>query len=264
MATVELGNGVDLSYCEEGELGNPTVVLLPGPTDSWRSYEAVLASVPRTIRTVAVSLRGHGDSSKPTSGYRIEDLASDVVSFLDALDIESTVLAGHSGSCLVARRVALDQPDRIAGLFLEAAPTTLRDDPALRRFVDDVVGGLTDPIDRAFAHSFVADTSSDVIEPRLIDRLVDEVVKVPTVAWSEMFASLLDYDDMPELTQLTTPVMLLWGDGDPLVPSRMQHELMRQLAQAKLCVYADTGHTPRWERPERFAADLASFVSATS
>ena len=120
------------------------------------------------------------------------------------------------------------------------------------------------PIDRVFAHSFVTDTSAEVIDPKLIDRLVDEVVKVPTVAWSEMFASLLEYDDLADLARLTTPVMLIWGDGDPLVPSLMQHELMRQLVQAELCVYADAGHTPRWERPERFAADLASFVSAIS
>jgi len=37
-------------------------VLLPGPTDSWLSYMPVLERIPRSIRTIAVSQRGHGDA----------------------------------------------------------------------------------------------------------------------------------------------------------------------------------------------------------
>ena len=60
----------------------------------------------------------------------MEDFAADAVSFLDALDIERAIVAGHSGSCLTARRVATDHPERVAGLILEASPTTLKGDAA--------------------------------------------------------------------------------------------------------------------------------------
>ena len=66
----------------------------------------------------------------------MEDFAADVVSFLDALDIERAVVAGHSGSCLTARRVAIDHPERIAGLVLEASPTTLKGESGLEGFVE--------------------------------------------------------------------------------------------------------------------------------
>ena len=81
--------------------------MLPGPTDSWRSYQPVLELLPAWVRAVAVSQRGHGESDKPETGHRVEDFAADVVSLLDALHVERAVLVGHSGSCLVARRVAL-------------------------------------------------------------------------------------------------------------------------------------------------------------
>lgn len=55
----------------------------------------------------------------------MEDFAHDVPLLLDALDIDRAVIAGHSGWCLVARRVAIDHPERVAGLVLEASPTTL-------------------------------------------------------------------------------------------------------------------------------------------
>ena len=35
---------------------------------------------------------------------------------------------------------------------------------------------------------------------------------------------------------------------------------MSAIPDARLVVYADTGHSPNWERPERVAADLEAFV----
>lgn len=160
----------------------PAVVLLPGPTDSWRSYGPVLDRLPHWIRAIAVSQRGHGDSDKIASGYGIKDFAGDVVELLNALGIDRAVLVGHSGSCLVARRVALDHPHRIAGLVLEASPTSLRNDKA-RQFVNSVVMGLADPIDPGFARSFVTDTSSDNVAAELVDILVEDILKVPARVW---------------------------------------------------------------------------------
>ena len=146
MTSVSLDSGLTLSYSDQGDPSGPAVLLLPGPTDSWRSYLQVLSFVPHSVRVVAVSQRGHGESDKPETGYRIQDFAADVAPLLDALGIRRAVLAGHSGSCLVARRAALDRPDRVAGLILEASPTTLRGDEQLLRFVETSVAELDDPI----------------------------------------------------------------------------------------------------------------------
>ena len=65
--------------------------------------------------------RGHGDSSSPADGYRIADLAADVVALLDALEIERAVIVGHSMSTWVAEQIAIDHPERVLGLVLEGA-----------------------------------------------------------------------------------------------------------------------------------------------
>jgi non-heme chloroperoxidase len=230
--------------------------MLPGPTDSWRSYQPVLDLLPDDVRAVAVSQRGHGDSGKPPTGYRIEDFAADVVPLLDALDIERPALAGHSGSCLVARRVAIDHPSRVAGLILEASPTTLRDDVRLMRFLSE----LGDPISPERARAFVVDTSSETLAPELVDLLVKDVLAVPGHVWKEMFAGLLEYDDLAELPRIDAPTLLVWGDADPLVSREMQDELAGALGDARLRVCPGAGHTPRWDDPARFSADLVEFV----
>jgi pimeloyl-ACP methyl ester carboxylesterase len=258
-ATITLANGLTLSYGAHGAGDDPALVCLPGPIDSWRSYEPVLDQLPPTLRAVAVSARGHGDSDKPANGYAVADYALDVPFVLDALGVERAVLAGHSGSCLVARRVALDRPDRVAGLVLEASPSRLTDDEVLREFVRTVVEALEDPIDPALVRQFVTGTSSEGLPPDLVDRLVTESLEVPARVWRETFAGLLRYDDLAELDHLHAPTLLVWGDADTLVSRDVQDELERHLPRTERIEYAGVGHTPRWEVPARFAADVAAF-----
>jgi pimeloyl-ACP methyl ester carboxylesterase len=256
---VSLTSGLALSVHEQGAPSEPALVLLPGPTDSWRSYGPVLTHIPTSVRTIAVSPRGHGDSEKPAAGYEVVDLAAEVTELLDALGITRAVLVGHSGSSLVARRVAMDHPERVAGLVLEASPSTLRDHPGLAELVDGV-STLEDPIDPEFIRSFVVDTASPSVEAALLDELVREVAKVPAHVWRQIFAALLRYDDLRELERIAAPTLLIWGDADALVDRAMQDDLLERLPRATLVVYPGVGHTPRWEDAGRFAADVAAFV----
>ncbi|MEP7115594.1 MAG: alpha/beta hydrolase, partial [Ilumatobacteraceae bacterium] len=139
MPMVTLDSGLTLSLSDQGDASGPVVLLLPGPTDSWRSYQPVLDLLRHEIRAISVSQRGHGESDKPDVSYAVDDFAGDVVSLLDTLGIERAVLTGHSGSCFIVRRVALDHPERVAGLILEASPTVLHNDAKLVDFIESVV-----------------------------------------------------------------------------------------------------------------------------
>ncbi|HTN79184.1 MAG TPA: alpha/beta hydrolase [Acidimicrobiales bacterium] len=260
VGVVAIGSGLTLSYAAQGDPSRTAVVFLPGPTDSWRSYAPVLDQLPSSMRAIAVSQRGHGDSDKPPNGYGVADFASDVVPLLDALGIDEAVLAGHSGSCPVVRRVALDHPERVAALVLEASPTTLRGNPDLDALIHSVVSTLDDPIDPDFARSFVADTSSDDLDPELVDALAAELVKVPARVWKETFAGLAQYDDSAELERIEVPTLLLWGDADRLVTRDMQDVLVACIECAELRVYEGVGHTPRWEASGRFTSDVTAFA----
>ena len=260
MSRIQLASGLTLSCADRGSASGPAVLMLPGPTDAWRSYQPVLDLLPDWVRVVAVSQRGHGESGKPETGYRVEDFAADVVPILDALNVERAILVAHSGSSLVARRVALDHPSRVAGLILEASPTTLREHAQLLRFVGSVVSELEDPISPDLARSLVVDTSSENVAPELVDLLVEDVLEVPAHVWKEMFAGLLAYDDSAELPLVEAPTLLVWGDLDSLVSREMQHRLARSIPDASLRIYSGAGHTPRWEDPARFSTELLVFA----
>jgi pimeloyl-ACP methyl ester carboxylesterase len=257
-----LASGLSLSYGEQGtsSSASSTLVLLPGPTDSWRSFAPLLAQLPASVHVFAVSPRGHGDSDKPEAGYAVEDMAEDVGAFLDAVGISRVVVAGHSGAGLVARRFALDHPARVAGLVLLAAPTTLRGHDGLQAFASSILSGLADPIDPALARSLVADTSGPQLPASFADDMVEEILKAPARVWHQTFGGVLSYDDVEELDRIEAPTLLVWGDADDVVSREMQDALVSRLAAAELVVYAGLGHSPHWEDPVRVASDVAAFV----
>jgi pimeloyl-ACP methyl ester carboxylesterase len=79
-----------------------------------------------------LDLRGHGDSSKPETGYRWSDYAADVVAFIEEQDFERVTLVGHSLGALTALLAAAQLPERIESLVLEDPPLPLQRGPIER------------------------------------------------------------------------------------------------------------------------------------
>src|SRR5262245_48124812 len=79
---ISLSTGVRLEYVEQGPSDGIPVVFLHGVTDSWHSFEGVLRHLPPTVHSFAISQRGHGDSSRPESGYLLSDLSDDLAAFM--------------------------------------------------------------------------------------------------------------------------------------------------------------------------------------
>jgi len=111
------GAGVMLAAGEDGE--GIAVVLLHGLTASRRYVVMGSNALQRGgHRVIAYDARGHG-SSQPApapDAYGYDELSADLLSVLDELGLERAVLAGASMGAHTILRVALDAPERVAGL----------------------------------------------------------------------------------------------------------------------------------------------------
>jgi len=256
-ARVELGTHVSLEYVDVGPRSGNVLVLLPGLSDSWRSYGLVLPLLPSTLRTIVVSQRGHGDSDKPEHGYAVRDYAADLSALLDALAIRTAVIAGHSSASIVARRFALDHPEKVAGLVLEGSFISLGEGAA--QFGARLTS-LEDPIPREFARDFASATFGRAVSQQFVDAMIEESLKAPARVWRETFASLLENQDSAELAKLDVATLVIWGDKDAIIDRAATQALARSIRDSKLVEYDGIGHTPHWEDPARFAHDVATFV----
>jgi non-heme chloroperoxidase len=98
------------------------------------------------------------------------------------------------------------------------------------------------------------------VPPEFFERIVAESLKLPPRLWRLTIDRLIEYDDSQQLARIAVPTLLLWGDRDVLFSRADQDRFMATLSDARLTVYAETGHCPNWERPEDVAADIATFA----
>ena len=259
LSDIQLSNGVRLRYAEQGNPAGEAIMLLHGYSDSWFSWSRVLPLLPPSRRAIALDLRGHGNSDRPTQGYAMRELAADVVAFMALQRITRAVVVGHSMGSFVAQQVALAAPRRVSRLVLVAsgtAPSRFNDMLELQR----TVNALPEPVPEAFIREFQASTVHHPVPEEFMERVVSESRKLPALVWREAMAGMLATGRPEGLRAHRIPTLVLWGDRDAM-SSRAEQEALTVLVGGELKVYAATGHAPHWERPEEFAADLEDFVS---
>lgn len=117
-------------------------------------------------RVISYDARGHGDSEPaPDPGaYEYADLAADMVGVLDHCDVERAVIAGASMGAHTAVRVALDHPERVAGLVLvtPAFDPQAPPDPEALAWWD----GLADGLRRGGVDGFMKAYGKPDVDPR--------------------------------------------------------------------------------------------------
>jgi non-heme chloroperoxidase len=259
LSRVAIATGPTLHYAEQGNAGGDAVVFLHGWPDSWFSFSRVAALIPESYRALLVDQRGFGESERPESGYSIGNMAADVAAFLDALSIERATIVGHSFGSFVARRVAIDYPNRVDRLVLIGTGWLGSNDVTREVYVS--LRDLADPVPRDFAREFQASTAFAPLPEAFFEQIVTESLKLPFRLWAELLGSVIKYDDVNELAKIVVPTQVLWGDRDVLFPRDDQERFVAAVPHARLRIYPEIGHCPNWECPDAVARDIVAFVS---
>jgi pimeloyl-ACP methyl ester carboxylesterase len=256
---IRVRSGLEMEYIEQGDRSGVPVVMLHGFTDSWRSFQPVLQHLPPSIRAFSLTQRGHGETERPPSDYHPAFFVTDVIGFMDALEIERAVVVGHCMGGVIAERVAIAYPGRVLALAMLATPASIAANPLMQDFWSQVAQ-LGDPIDASFAREFQESTLAQPVPQARIDMMVDESLKVPARVWRAVLSGLFQIENAPYRRRLTVPTLLVWGDRDALVPGSDVDAIRGGIPHSELLVYAGGGHALHWETPARVARDLVGFI----
>jgi pimeloyl-ACP methyl ester carboxylesterase len=266
-----------------GGHGAPPVVFVHGLGSAgyleWRFNLPVIA---RSHRVFAPDLPGFGRSEQPAGGYGIPLFAGVIEEYLRMHRLRP-VLVGASMGGRVAIEVALRQPERVRKLVLVnalgvARPTVQPFYPLMLvpRVGEAVLGVVREAMHRLQPGAIRHVARRYLGVPGDVDRIMSQSFldgmreMHATEGYPRAYASTVRslvtreaYDTDALLSRLARtgiPTMLVWGEGDRLLPLARARKSHGLLPGARLEVIAGAGHAPQAEQPDAVNEVLQDFI----
>ena len=263
MPFVEREHGIRVHYDDYGQ-GRPLVFLHGYSCNAWIwTYQVPLLA--HRYRCIVIEARGHGRSSKPLSGYSIQEMAADDAAVLAALGLDRAILVGNSMGGMRAMQICLDNPDLVAGNLIISSATNLT------RFVDstdllrDLRAKYEEMTDEFVRRCFSQRTRHErpeichLLKNNLLDpiafprRVACALVEHPDGVWN--------WDITPRLAEITQPTLIVVGEEDEATPVEANRILAEHMPNADLQIVTDVAHMYQIEQPLAFNQTLETFVT---
>jgi pimeloyl-ACP methyl ester carboxylesterase len=262
-------DGAELYVISRG--AGPPIVFAHGVTLSSRVWAKQFDSIPEAgFRAVAFDSRGHGGSTIGETGHSVDNLADDLRSILEALDLRDAVLVGHSMGGMAVQAFAVRHPDvlrtRVGGLVLmsTAARNLVSDSRRIRGAVERVTGLTPD-----FA-AFMRQRNLGFLLARVgfgndphashVEATRQMLASCSRVTLRDAGKALLALDVTEQLPTVKLPVLVLVGTADAITPPRDSRHIVDLLPNGELVEFAGAGHMLMYERAEEIDELIVEFA----
>ncbi|MFU8816150.1 MAG: alpha/beta fold hydrolase [Pseudomonadales bacterium] len=271
-------DGGRVHYRDEGRRDGYPLVLLHGSNASLHTWEPWVALLGDEYRIVTLDLPGHGLTGRvPDDDYSTAAYIDTVVAVADHLGLEQFALGGNSMGGGVTWQFALAHPERVGAMLLvnatglwswrEAGPPRGSGTPmAFRLLGQDWFRGIARHLDSRYL--VAQGLRASFHDPELVDDAMVRRYYELSMREGARAATLIRFGSFrgvaaaaePDLSVLSQPTLILWGEHDALIPPEVGERFVETLPDARLIVYPDAGHIPMEEVPERSADDVRAFL----
>ena len=271
MSTITSKDGTEIYYKEWGE--GPVVTFSHGwplSSDAWDGQMLFLAQ--NGYRVVAHDRRGHGRSSQASSGNDMNGYADDLAAIIEALDLRSATLIGHStGGGEVTRYIGRHGSKRVAKVVLIAAvpPIMLKTPANPEGLPMEVFDGLRAGLikDRS---QFYKDLAIQFYGANRPGAKVSQGTLDQFWLWSmqaglknayESIKAFSETDFTEDLKKIDVPALVLHGEDDQIVPVKDSAKKSAKLIKgAKEIYYPGAPHGITATHQDQVNFDLLEFL----
>lgn len=260
--------GERIAYRSVGR-GDPMILLnrMRGTLDTWDPL--FLDQLAKSNRVITVDYPGVGYSSGALPAD-IGQVASFVVAFADALELDRFVLTGWSWGGTVTQTFLVEHPGRAThAVLIGTSPPGKGGVPIQQAFLDRAfkpVNDLDDEIVLFFEpRSEVSRAAARASRDRIYARpgVAEKIPSKPAEIQAYLDAASTYRDDaagrLVRLMAVRTPILVISGDNDISTAVENWFALKGRIPNAHLIVYPESGHAPQHQYPELAAAQIALF-----
>ena len=253
-----------IRYVDEGPRDAPVVLLIPGHTSRIEEYDALVPTLAKHHRVLALDYPGSGYAEKPVREYGLAYYEDISVAFLDALGVGRAHLVGGSLGGNLVLRLGHRFPERFDRLAPWAPGSAWEPRPRLARAMRAIAGYAAFRPIVWIQSRYWYDASFEGREEALATTFsyYDEVMGPGFLAmYFGMAADQVARSLFPLAPEIPHPVWLGWGDRDHGANmgegvARL-HEL---LPRSELRVFPGAGHALATEVPATLAAEIDAFL----
>ncbi len=249
----------------------PVILLSHGVTLSVRTWAKQFHTlVDAGFRVVAFDHRGHGESKLGASGHAIENLAADVRTVLEGLDLHDVVIVGHSMGGIATQSFCLHHPEvaheRVAGIVLlsSLARSPLAGRPGVAGASVWVADHLPDGAAALRAHNLglVLARVGFGQHPAAshIEATRQMILETSAETRRDAVAALAGLDLSDRLGEIDLPTLIICGTSDLITPIAESRRMARRIRGAELVEVPGGGHMLMFERTAVIDAAIVAFA----
>jgi len=257
MPTFTAADGAELSYTDSGPRGGIPLLFLHGWIATASIWTPVISLLAKRHRTVAIDMRGFGESSAARGPYRVETFADDLSALIADLDLDPSVVIGHSMGAAVAQRFAIDRPEAVEGLVL-IAPVPV-DGVAFPPKIDALFRSI--PGNPDIANAWLAQLTHHPQPPAITALLRAGAAAAAAPAALESYESWSNLSFADEAATIETPTLVIAAAGDkPFTPDFVNKRTVALIEGSRLEIVDEAAHYVPLERPDRIAKFIERFI----
>jgi pimeloyl-ACP methyl ester carboxylesterase len=222
--------------------GSP-VALIHGLSGSSRWWSRNVDALAASHLVAAVDLTGFGRNRRyavlPEIPPSFREIAALLARWLETFG-EPVHVIGHSMGGQLAIRVAAERPDLVRSLILvnsAGMPFHVDPRPHVRTLPRPPYGG-----------------------PGIARVLVPDFLRAGPASVAVAGTRVILGDMRPMMHAIRARVLLVWGEGDPIVPLYYGEAMQREIAGSRLVVIPKAAHVAMWDAPEEFNRIALSFL----
>lgn len=248
-----------------GDAGAPAVILLHGLFGASTNWGSIARSLATDYRLIVPDLRNHGQSPH-TPDHDYPTMVQDVVELMDANNLQSAAVVGHSMGGKVAMHLALNHADRVDRLaVVDIAPVSYAHD------FDDVLAGFA-AVDLATVNSrsdadaqMRSMVSVEGVRAFLLQNLVkrddgwDWRLNLDALALNA--PSIAGFPDQRSDACYERATLFVYGDQSHYVRTDYRNVIEAYFPHADYCPVSGAGHWVYADRPQAFMDCLSGFLN---
>ena len=241
----------------------PPVVLIHGFGLNRAMWQWQLPALTPHFSVLTYDLLGHGESAPPAGTPDLAMFSTQLLRLMDRCGIERAAVVGFSLGGMIARRFALDRPDRLSALAILNAPHDRS--PAERDAVCERVrqteaqgpsANLEPALERWFTPGFRAEA------PEAVTLVRTWIMSNDPAVYPQIYRVLAEGDAeiVRGLERIACPTLVMTGEDDPGNTPAMARAMAGLIPRARLVILPGLRHMALAEAPAAVGGPLSAFL----